>query len=265
MTEHGMRTLFAEGIPEPPPELASAPVAAIRHRIRRRRLRTWIGSLTGMVMAALSVTVVLATSGAGPVAPPWMPYSANRWVLVVVDPDGRGMTLYGWAAPGCSRKPTAVPAVREAAERVTITLPPRDCAYILPFRTSAPLGGRMVVTSDGYRLPVLSKTLVPQPTYPAGIAGDLVMNGFRDGATRPTYWTEYVDRADGFAVHIGVTLDDGHATPVPAGRHLTVRGHDVTIVPGGGAVWVDHGWIVTVDANPASELVRVLNGLVWPT
>jgi hypothetical protein len=251
------------------------------------RVRAWLASLAAVLVAAVTA-LLLPTGGLAP-AGPWKPFPGGGWAFVRVNTEGRGMVLEGepaGVALPCEEPPPV--GVREYRDRIVLSFPRPACLYQIPVPTDDPLGNRAVVTSDGYRLPVLSEGILPRPTYPAGLKLEPGAFPIGGNAPRPVHMIQYALVPEGrgssaYRVDVGATLDDGHV--VQPGTHVTIHGHDVTIealpassedqpYPRQEAMWVDHGWVVFVQlrvvqnmapVTDRDELIRVLNGLVWPT
>src|SRR5262249_13123466 len=132
----------------------------------------------------------------------------------------------------------------------------------------------------GIPLPVLDTRNLLRPGYPAGLYRDVNLFPITGNAPRPNIATTYI-RDNGYGVTVVATLDDGHVIR-PDAEWVTVHGRRMAIesperVPSPAtrgpvqwALWQDHGWVVSVSIDSdqsftdRAELMRVLNGLVWP-
>jgi hypothetical protein len=289
MNKDSVYDLLQDGVPNPPSELMTPPMASIRRRAHRRRLVTGVSTAAALlIMAGVGVRVINAVQSGQPPVPGGGPSaSAGPWIFAVVGADDRSLVVVregtdaGEACPGTS--PDAfmpLPGtVGQQTDRVVLPMPAlaghSNCMYQMPVHLDAPLGSRAVISgADNAVLPVLPVRILPQPTYPAGISLDTTLINVVGNAPRPL-WVVGYHRPDGLAIRIEAMPADMVPT-LPAGEQLQAHGHDMQIqslIPGKNNIvsWTDRDWQVSVTVDPAdhggvtrAELQRIIEGLVWP-
>jgi hypothetical protein len=277
MNTDTMRTLLDDGVPQPPAGLLAPPVAIIRRRARRRRAVAVAGAATSVLLVAAGLTVAFRGAPATP-APAATTAGSTSWSFVVVDRDDRSLRIVGGPATAttvCDPGQVTLRAGRDPLALTAITAPAaRNCQYDVPWRLAAPLQQRAVLDgSTGMPRPVLHDSILPHPTYPAGLSVATDWSHLTLNAPRPS-WTITYTRPDRTVVMISAT-PLATAPQLPAGESVMVDGHEIRIWDRGAgtnsALWNAGDWQVSVlldtpDGNgPVSpaELDRVLTGLVW--
>ncbi len=197
----------------------------------------------------------------------------------MVDRDDRTLRIVGGppkATDVCDPGQVTLRADRDPLVVTSFTAPTaNNCQYEVTWRLDAPLRQRAVLDGATHTArPVLSESILPQPTYPTGLILNRELSHLTLGAPRPS-WTNMYTRPDRTVVMVSAT-PLATAADIPVNETVTVHGHKIRIWdlgPDGAksAVWETGDWQVSAILNSPkgtgsvsrAEFRRFLDGLVW--
>jgi hypothetical protein len=204
-----MRTLLDAGVPQPPADRLAPPIAAIRKRARRRRAVAMAATATSCLIVAAGVGVVARGRSATPTAAPSAAGTATPWSFVVVDRGDRALRIVGGPPDADDTCDPGAVTLRATLDPLTLTSfagpGALRCQYQLSWRLDAPLRQRAVLDgSTNSPRPVLHESILPKPTYPAGLSLAPDWSHSTLNAPRPS-WTIAYTRPDETMVLVSAT------------------------------------------------------------